>query len=90
MSRGAIMTHRQQALREAQAQLMEASIRQFPVDSAVVVLDGAGRRMPCVVKHHCSGSEAGSLCVLPVNNSGRRRSMRTVHWSQVELEGDDD
>lgn len=90
MSRGEIMTSWQGRLHEAQASMAEAAIRQFPVGSSVVVVDGAGRRMPSVVRFHGTGDSAGYLSVMPANNKGRRRSLRSVHWSQIELEGDHD
>lgn len=82
-----ILTDAQEALRARQEELTESVAKAFPVGVTVVVVDGAGRRMPCVVKFHGSGNCAGELRCLPVNNRGRRRSVRSVHWTQIDPEG---
>lgn len=88
--RGQILTMLAQDVKGVQAKLVTAMVEQIPVGSSVVVVDGLGRRMPCSVLSHGTGSNSGYLNVLPVNSKSRRRSVRSVHWSQLDLENGDD
>ncbi|MDF3842701.1 hypothetical protein P3W55_13375 [Pseudomonas citronellolis] len=76
-------------LAREQAALTAKVAKAFPIGTTVVVVDGAGRRTPCIVKYHCTGGSAGEMRCLPVNNRDRHRSMRSVHWTQIEREGND-
>lgn len=94
--RGQILTQLQQKLDAAENELAAAVVQQVPKHSAVVVVDGAGREMPGTVTAHGSGSQAGTVCVLPLkhkypeHHKYHRRSLRWVHWTQLDLEGADD
>lgn len=83
------LTFAQEEVRARQDALTESVAKAFPIGVTVVVVDGAGRRMPCVVKHHVTGRDAGDMRCMPVNNRGRARSMRTVHWTQIDPEDDE-
>lgn len=94
--RGQILTCLQQELRAARARLTAAVAEQLPLGSPVTVLDGAGRSMPGSVVSHGSGDSAGYLVVLPDRHKyppghrHHRRSLRNVHWTDIDLEGSKD
>lgn len=84
-----VLTEAQGARDKANELLFDAMQRIFRVGAAEVVVDGAGRRMLVEVRHIGERSEAGYLRVMPCNGKRSRRSMRSVHWTQIDREGDD-
>lgn len=84
-----ILTEAQEAHRLASKALSEKMRQIFREGATEIVVDGAGRRMPVEVRFIGRGSEAGYLRVMPINGKRTRRSMRSVHWTQIDREADD-
>lgn len=79
-----VLTLAQAARDKKNDELAEAMQRIFRVGQTEIVVDGAGRQMPVEIRYICTGSDAGYLRAMPVNGKRSRRSMRGIHWTQIE------
>lgn len=84
-----VLTFAQASRDKADDELAEKMRDIFRVGVNEIIVDGAERRMVVEVRHICDGRQAGYLRVMPVNGKRTRRSMRTVHWTQIDRESSD-
>ncbi|GEM_PF-5591039 len=83
------LTDAQEAHSLASKALAEKMRQVFREGATETVVDGAGRRMLVEIRFIGHGSDAGYLRVMPINGKRTRRSLRTVHWTQIEREAGD-
>ncbi|MCS8413320.1 hypothetical protein N0754_18625 [Pseudomonas aeruginosa] len=70
-------------LRAAQDRVAELTAIAFPKDSLITVRIGTDRQMPCTVRAHVTGRDAGHLRCMPERGKRTRASMRSIHWAYI-------